>query len=27
LMANAETLLASAPSIQKIDILAEDIKG
>lgn len=27
LMANAESLLASAPSIQKIDVLAEDIKG
>ena len=27
LMANAESLLASAPSIQKIDILAEDIKA
>ncbi len=26
LMANAETLLASAPSIQKIDVIAEDIK-
>ncbi len=27
LMANAETLLASAPQIQKIDVLAEDIKS
>ena len=27
LMANAETLLASAPIIQKVDILAEDIKS
>ena len=27
LMANAETLLASAPTIQKIEILAEDIKS
>lgn len=27
LMASAEALLASAPSIQKIDILAEDIKA
>ena len=27
LMANAETLLATAPSIEKIDIVAEDIKG
>ncbi|MEO8576311.1 MAG: antibiotic biosynthesis monooxygenase [Gemmatimonadales bacterium] len=27
LMENASTLLASAPSIQKIDIIASDIKG
>src|SRR6185295_19935474 len=27
LMANAEALLVAAPSIQKIEILAEDIKG
>lgn len=27
LMANAEALLASAPSIQKVDVLAEDMKG